>query len=95
MDQRTNDTTEAPTLDDATEGRNVADRRPGGGVADGPGSGIPELAAGLTADMSPGEVLEATRRHVERLAALDPADVVGPAGEIAEVLGRLIEEDDH
>ena len=36
-----------------------------------------------------------TRRHVERIAELDPADVVGPAAEIAEVLGRLIEEDER
>jgi hypothetical protein len=103
MDQRTNDITEAPTLDDVAGRLPDADPRSaagvGGGVGDLPGSGVPDLAADLaaelTADMSPAEVLEATRRHVERLAALDPADVVGPAGEIAEVLGRLIEEDDH
>ena len=59
------------------------------------GAAVAALADELTDDMSAAEVLEATRRHVERISELDPADVVGPAAEIAQVLGRLIEEDEH
>lgn len=41
------------------------------------------------------EVLEAIRRRVDGLDGLDPAEMVGPAAEIADALGRLIEEDDR
>ncbi len=35
--------------------------------------------------------LDALRRRIEELVALDPADAAAPASEIAEALGELLE----
>lgn len=95
MDQRTNDITEAAMLEDVAPAAPDSESGAPASVVVGDAAAAAGLVDELTDDMSAAEVLDVTRRHVERIAELDPADVVGPAAEIAEVLGRLIEEDER
>jgi hypothetical protein len=55
----------------------------------------PGLLDEIETDMAFEDVLAAARRRIEALDGLDPADIVVPAAEITEVLGRLIEEDER
>lgn len=50
---------------------------------------------GLADILTTDDELAAALTEIERLAALDPADVVEPAAAIAETLGRLLEEEER
>lgn len=97
MEPTSNDRTGDPPGEPDTSAHHTADVVAGDVVAPDAvtGDAAPGLLDELSDDMAPDEVLAVVGRHVEGLVDMDPAAVVRPAGDIAEVLGRLIEEDDH